>query len=262
MVRITSLGSGSSGNAFLVQTERSAVLIDCGVAVRSCTAAVRELTPHARVDAVVVSHEHIDHVRSLSSLLRRGDCALVTTPGTRRALRMAAACTEVLPSGRVEIGDIDITFIGVAHDAAEPCGFFVEGGGTRAAIFTDLGHVTSAVHDALRAADVIVLEANYDPAMLRSGRYPAHLKRRISGSHGHLSNDDCAAALAVSATSASHIWLAHLSENNNHPRIAGQAVANALTLQDIATPAAPLPRFERQNLQEHVERASQTRLAL
>lgn len=261
-MRITSLGSGSSGNAFLVQTDQTSILIDCGVAVRSCKSAVQELTARGRLDALVISHEHIDHVRSLASLTRRGDCPLVTTRGTRRMLRVDSGCTDIEPGGRFAAGDIEISFVGVAHDAAEPCGFYIESAGRSAAIFTDLGHVTPAVLDALRAAEVIVLEANYDPGMLRTGRYPAHLKRRISGSHGHLSNDDCAVALSLAGTRATAIWLAHLSENNNHPRIAEATVVEALRLQGNPTPARPLPRFSRQNLHERVESVSQARFAI
>lgn len=261
-MRAISLGSGSSGNAFLVHTERSAILIDCGVAVRSCTSAVRDLTPYGRVDAVLISHEHIDHIRALPSVLRRGDCRLVTTPGTRRMLRVEASTTDVAVGGRYSTGDLDVHFVGVAHDATEPCGFLIEGGGERLAIFTDLGHATPAVLDALKAARVIVLEANYDQLMLRQGRYPAHLKRRISGPHGHLSNDDCASTLIAAGLHADSIWLAHLSENNNHPSVAETTVSDALRLHGRSQPARPLPRFDRQVLAEPNTIARQAGLSI
>lgn len=259
-MQMYSLGSGSSGNAFLVRTARTALLIDCGVAARACTAALKELTPDCRVDAILISHEHVDHVRALIPVLRRTECNVVTTRGTRAQLRLDCGYTEVVSGGRFTSGDIDVTFIGVAHDAAEPCGFILESAGTTAAIFTDLGHVSAAVLDALRAADVIVLESNYDPGMLRRGRYPQHLKRRITGSHGHLSNDDCASALAATAGRASAIWLAHLSENNNLPEIAQEAVGTALRVNGLSTPATPLPRFARQDLNQPPAIVSQGRL--
>lgn len=261
-MRITSLGSGSSGNAFLIQSATTSVLIDCGVGVRTCVSALRSFVPTGRLDAIVVSHEHSDHVRSLAALLHRHACPVAMTRGTRRMLHVETACTEVTPGGRFREGDIEVTFIAVAHDAAEPCGFVVECSGRSAAIFTDLGHVTPGVAEALRAADTIVLEANYDPSMLRAGRYPAHLKRRIASPHGHLSNDDCATALATFAARADTIWLAHLSENNNHPRVAETAVTESLRMRGIATAARPLPRSAPQVLDARPESPVQERLPL
>jgi phosphoribosyl 1,2-cyclic phosphodiesterase len=243
-MQIVSLGSGSSGNAFLVITKRSNVLIDCGVPVRACLSALAHHNVAGRLDAVIVSHEHVDHVRSVPSITRRHDLPLVATDGTYRALRRPDGWTRALCGGRIDLPGLEVSFVGVSHDAAEPCGFVVEADGERVAIFTDLGHVTSPVLEALATADVIVLEANYDHEMLRRGSYPAHLKRRIQGPAGHLSNDDCAGALVATVSDRTRsIWLAHLSQNNNAPDVATSTVQGALYLHGLSVSVQALPRY-------------------
>lgn len=245
-MRLFSLGSGSSGNAFLLDTGDLALLIDCGVGIRTIQAAIRELGVEERLAGVVISHEHIDHVRAVDSLLRKVDCPVITTRGTYGAMRWEHACALQTCGGRHADTGLEIEFVSVSHDASEPAGFVVQSGGTRIAVFTDLGHADARVLDMLRDADVVVLEANYDPEMLRRGPYPAHLKRRISGPAGHLSNDDCASALAETLTDRTRaVWLAHLSDKNNLPAIAEATVREALALRGLTTPVSALPRHAR-----------------
>lgn len=245
-MRVVSLGSGSSGNGFLLDTGDVALLIDCGVAVRVCQSAIRDYGVADRLAGIVVSHEHIDHVRSIPSITRKLDIPLITTHGTHGAMRTTLRLDRRTSGERYSDSALEVSFIGVSHDAAEPCGFVAEHDGTRVAIFTDLGHVSEAVLSALGSADVIVLEANYDRQMLMYGPYPGHLKRRIQGPAGHLSNDDCATALAATVSSRTRaIWLAHLSDKNNAPDVAAGTVTEALALMGHDIPVAPLPRFER-----------------
>ncbi|MEX1157965.1 MAG: MBL fold metallo-hydrolase [Thermomicrobiales bacterium] len=245
-MRVVSLGSGSSGNGFLLDTGTIALLIDCGVAVRACQSAIRDYGVAGRLAGIVVSHEHGDHVRGIPSITRRLDIPLITTHGTHGALRTTLRLDRHASGQRYADSTLEVTFIGVSHDAAEPCGFVVEHDGMRVAIFTDLGYVSCEVLDALDGADIIVLEANYDVRMLMNSHYPPHLKRRIQGPAGHLSNDDCATALAATASSRTQaIWLAHLSDKNNTPNAAVGAVSEALALAGLDIPIAPLPRFER-----------------
>lgn len=245
-MRFYSLGSGSSGNAFLLVNDQVSLLIDCGVAVRHCKDALRQLSASHSLAGIIVSHEHSDHVRAIPSVLRDSpDCPLVTTAGTYSAIRSPARWSQRTTGQRFSDGSIEVTFVEVSHDAAEPCGFIVEASGTRFAVFTDLGVVTDSVLDAARTADVIIFESNYDAGMLRFGAYPAHLKRRIQGPRGHLSNDDCATALAAAVTSRTRaIWLAHLSHNNNRPDLALSSTEEALRLAGHSVPVAVLPRFE------------------
>ena len=243
-MRFFSLGSGSSGNAFLLLTERAAVLFDAGVAARTCASSLAGLLGGRELDAIIVSHEHIDHVRALPTLLRKRTTPLISTHGTRQGVAVDADWTRAVCGGSFSIGDVDVQFVSVAHDAQEPCGFVIEAAGQRIALFTDLGHVGLEALDALPGCDIVVLEANYDRSMLQSGPYPARLKRRIQGPTGHLSNDDSASALVATLDARTRaIWLAHLSHTNNTPAAAAHTVTEALRLHGLATPVQALPRF-------------------
>ncbi len=246
MMRIVSLGSGSSGNGFLVDTGEVAMLVDCGVGARAVQSALRDAGAQSRLAAIVVSHEHIDHVRSVESVMRRTDCPIVTTSGTYRAMSSQRRHSRKVAGERLADAGVEIEFVSVSHDAAEPCGFVVDDGRLRVAIFTDLGYVGEPVIDALRDADVVVLESNYDRRMLRSGPYPARLKRRIESPTGHLSNDDCATALVAAVSERTRaVWLAHLSDKNNAPDLALASAREAIELAGLTTPVGVLGRYER-----------------
>lgn len=241
-MKLTSLGSGSSGNAFLLETPEESVLFDCGVGARSIQKAL--LHCHAP-STVVLSHEHTDHVKSLKSVLRRHSCEVVATPGTLGAIGHEPGWRTLRAGSRIQLRSVSVTFVGVSHDAAEPCGFILETNDTRIAILTDLGVVNVDVLDAIGSADLVVLESNYDEGMLRRGNYPAHLKRRIRSEFGHLSNDDCAAALVHALTPrTSAIWLCHLSHNNNSPLAAVATVREALHSAGMDLPVSALARFD------------------
>lgn len=241
-MKLASLGSGSSGNAFLLQTDEQSILLDCGVGARTVQKALLNC---AAPSSVILSHEHNDHVKSLKNVLRRHGCEVVATRGTLDAIGQETGWRTAQAGSRIQFGSVGISFIGVSHDAAEPCGFLIESAELRIAILTDLGMVNADVLDAISAADVIVLESNYDESMLRHGRYPAHLKRRIRSEVGHLSNDDCAAALVHALTSRTRgIWLSHLSHNNNTPHVAVATVTEALLSTGKNVPVTALARFE------------------
>jgi phosphoribosyl 1,2-cyclic phosphodiesterase len=245
-MQIISLGSGSSGNGFLVDTGEIALLIDCGVAVRAVQSAIRDYNVADRLAGIVVSHEHSDHIRAIPSITRKLDIPLITTHGTHGAMRSTLRLNRRASGDRYADSALEVTFIGVSHDAAEPCGFVAEHDGLRVAVFTDLGYVTPVVLDALQSADIIVLEANYDRQMLANGPYPSYLKRRIQGPAGHLNNDDCATALAAAVSDRTQaVWLAHLSDKNNLPEIAVGTVRESLALMGYDTPVAVLARFDR-----------------
>lgn len=245
-MRIVSLGSGSSGNGFLLDTGDIALLVDCGVGVRTVQAALRDFDAQDRLAAIVVSHEHVDHVRSIESIARRTGSPIVTTHGTYQAIRSERPFSRRAAGERLADSGVEIQFVSVSHDAAEPCGFVVDDGRLRVAIFTDLGYVGEPVIEAMREADVIVLESNYDRRMLRFGPYPARLKRRIESPTGHLSNDDCATALVAAASGRTRaIWLAHLSDKNNAPDIAIASAREAVALAGLSTPVGVLARYER-----------------
>jgi len=231
-MRVTSFGSGSNGNAFLVQAGATALLIDAGVADGELT-------------ATLITHEHIDHVRAAAQLCRYQPVPYLATEGTIGELHHCRVdWSRISATTSVRVGEVDVTPIAVSHDAAEPVGFVVDHAGVRVALFTDLGETSTDVCSALSDASLIVLESNYDEQMLRSGPYPAHLKRRIRGPRGHLGNADCGELLAAHMSDRTvGVWLAHLSDMNNRPDVA-RASAEA-RLRGVATcpTITPVPRF-------------------
>ena len=243
---VRSFGSGSSGNALLIESAATAVLIDCGVGARGLAAGLAAAGRSLRtVDAVLLSHEHSDHVRSLPNVVRAA-VPIATTKGTARAAQVPShLCQEVRSGSPFRIGDLTVTPIGVSHDAAEPCGFHLRGDDATVMVVTDLGRPDDAIADFVAESDLIVLEANHDEQMLRLGPYPIHLKRRVLSDIGHLSNADCGAVLAralLNSGRSRSIWLAHLSQVNNRPRLAVQAVAQQLVAGGTAHAVVALPR--------------------
>lgn len=244
-MRLISFGSGSSGNAFLLDTGDSRVMFDCGVGVRRLQREMAGLGLTGQLDGIFISHEHIDHVRALESLLRHQDYPVYASRGTFSAIGRRSSWTAIRAEQRVGIAGIEVTPIGVSHDAAEPLGFFIDAPGERIALFTDLGEPAAGVSAAIERSTVVVLESNYCESMLRHSSYPAQLKRRIRSQHGHLSNDDCAATLVESVTPAARaVWLAHLSENNNAPDLAESTVRESFAVRGVGLPVRALPRFD------------------
>ena len=242
-----SFSSGSSGNCYLVKTEKAAILIDAGI---SASRILKELsrtdTPREEIKALFLTHEHHDHVTGARVLLKKLSLANVyasqgTFEGTMRrdAHRRLSFENEVskgrriviAPDEPVAIGDITVYAFRTMHDAAEPYGYLVYSGGKRIAFLTDTGIVTEEMIGCIADADVLVLESNHDTELLRRGSYPWYLKQRILGSHGHLSNSQAAEVLLRVFDFSDKkrvVLLAHLSAENNTPAIAEQTVLTAL----------------------------------
>jgi phosphoribosyl 1,2-cyclic phosphodiesterase len=228
------LGSGSSGNAVLVETARSRILVDAGFAPRILKRrlAVAGVTPES-IDAVVVTHEHTDHMKGVAAAAKKWRWTIVSTAGTRMMCPEWAGLKTILTPRKstVVIGDFCLETVPVWHDANEPIGVIVTslGEGARAGIIYDLGHVTETVSRALDKLDILVLEANHDEGMLRAGPYPPSVQRRIGSNFGHLSNRVAAQTASRSVHAGlRNIVLAHLSENCNNPRTALNTVGDAL----------------------------------
>ena len=236
-MRFASLGSGSKGNATLVQSDDTLVLIDCGFSVRETLArmAVQGIDP-AQLAAIFVTHEHGDHVRGVLPLARRLGVPVYLSHGTSRALAERGArhdaggvvLNEVRPGREVTVGALTITPVPVPHDAREPCQYVLADARHRLGVLTDLGMITTHVSDAYAACDALVLECNHDMDMLANGRYPLSLKRRVGGQWGHLNNRQAASLVAeLEQDRLQHLVLSHLSEENNTPAHALEAVAQA-----------------------------------
>ena len=250
-VRFFSFGSGSSGNAFLLDTGDARIMFDCGIGIRRLRKEMQGLGVAGRLDGIVISHEHSDHIRALQSLLRYESCPVYASAGTFDAIGRRQRWVTLPANQRSGIAGIDVTPIRVSHDAAEPFGYAISNGAEHIALFTDLGVADQAVFETIAASSLVVLESNYCESMLRRSAYPSYLKRRIRSQHGHLSNDDCAATLVSALTARTRaVWLAHLSENNNAPEIAENTAREALALQGRSIPVQALPRFETADLFE------------
>jgi phosphoribosyl 1,2-cyclic phosphodiesterase len=245
---VSSLGSGSNGNAFLVEHGTIRILVDAGVPIRTLTTCLthRSLGP-SDLTAALVSHEHVDHVRSIPQLLRKSRLSVFATRGTH------AGISGILDSERhvvcaleqFQIGDLAVTPIPVAHDAREPVGYFIESASASVAIMTDLGEASEINAEFAARADHLIVESNFDEAMLRTGPYPAHLKKRIRSSDGHLSNEECAELLRdINGGRTGEIWLSHLSENNNRPDLAIAASTQSLKTTGIVRTITALPRYD------------------
>lgn len=230
-MRYCSLGSGSKGNATVVEVGQTRLLIDCGFSLKATEQrlAAAGLSPR-QLTAILVTHEHADHVQGVQRLARRYQLPVYMTAGTEHALRAFELPVQRLELDcHLDIGDIRILPVAVPHDAREPCQFVFEGGDCRFGILTDTGLITPWIIERYAGLDALFLEANYDPKMLAEGPYPPSLRARVGGDLGHLSNQQAAGFLEVlDRQSLKHVAIAHISEKNNRPELALAALGQAL----------------------------------
>jgi phosphoribosyl 1,2-cyclic phosphodiesterase len=243
-VSVSVLASGSRGNSTVIESSRTRILVDAGISCRETfkrlkTIGVDPLT----LSAILITHEHSDHVSGLAVLAKKLNVPVFMTGATHqawaRALRDEAGelpqldKLEIFSAGcSFQIQDVTVTAFTTPHDAADPVGFTFRTDGVKIAIATDLGYMPASVCDHLRKCDVLVVESNHDLEMLRVGPYPWSVKQRVMSRVGHLSNESLAQFLAGDYDkSASYIVLAHLSEQNNHPAVARKAAEDALGWQ-------------------------------
>ncbi|MDR3211073.1 MAG: MBL fold metallo-hydrolase [Planctomycetota bacterium] len=225
-LKVASLASGSSGNAYYVEGREGAVLIDAGLTGKTILAKLEEVGGNQdKIVGIIITHEHSDHMSGAGVLQRKMGWKLWMTPGTRNyAPERLGNFTSALvhPQKGMTVAGMDFEFIPTPHDAQEPVAVIVEADKQRCGFFTDLGHPFPGLDDHLRSLDLVFLESNYDPNLLSENQeYPAALKKRIQGKHGHLSN--CEAATLVKSLGPGRlrtVMLSHLSDKNNSPDIA------------------------------------------
>lgn len=228
------LASGSKGNAILVGTNTTWVLLDAGLSGKEIERRLSQSPIGPRnLQALLVSHEHSDHVRGVGVLSRRYDLPVYLTQGSLESMPSSVgelAHTNLIQPGRsFSIGDLTIHPFALPHDAADPVGFILEQGGCRLGVCTDCGTATQLVRTRLQHCHALVLEANHDTDRLLQGPYPWHLKQRIRSRHGHLSNEDSCELLGqIHHVELQAVVLAHLSEVNNHPDLVKQTLRNRL----------------------------------
>lgn len=231
-MRFASLGSGSQGNALLVSAGGTTLMVDCGFGLRDCSARLERLgvAPDA-LDAILVTHEHGDHIGGVSRFAARHRTPVWLTHGTARHLEDAAGIDVRVIGGytRFAIGDLEIAPFPVPHDASEPAQFVIGDGSRRLGVLTDAGSVTQHMVEMLSGCQGLFLECNHDETLLRASSYPQSLIERVAGDWGHLSNASAGELLRrVAHSGLQHVVAAHLSQQNNRPDLARAALADAL----------------------------------
>lgn len=252
MLKAATLASGSSGNCAVVSDGQVHILIDAGISARRITTGLRSLgLDPAKVAGILITHEHTDHIGGIDVLCRQIGADLFTAEPTARQICYRRAGLErrfqvFEPGERFAIGDLIIGTFSTSHDCASPVGYTVESGGSKLALCTDTGVVTPQALESVLGCDLLIGECNYDVDMLRAGPYPPYLKERILGQRGHLSNEMGAELAARAVQSGTkRVVLAHLSKENNTPRLALDAAERAMEAigakpgRDMILTAAP-----------------------
>ncbi|MFV0637139.1 MBL fold metallo-hydrolase [Mitsuokella sp.] len=250
-MQVSVLASGSKGNAVFVEMDGTRLLIDAGIsATRIKKGLAAEGIDAASLDGILITHEHRDHIAGLATLSKWYHLPIFT----RRATIEHMSCRQAVPAdcfhaiaGTFRLGSLTVDPFNIPHDAADPVGYRLLGS-SRCTLATDLGFVTASVQEAIDGADVLVLEANHDPDVLKHGDYPWALKRRILSNRGHLANADAAWALVRMKKKPTHVFLAHLSEKNNTPELAENTVEKILAQQGIAIPISMTAQNKAVNL--------------
>lgn len=233
MIRFASLGSGSSGNALLVECGKTRLLIDCGFSVREVTQRLARLDlKPSDLTGILVTHEHGDHAGGVFRCARQNGLPVWLSGGTLKACgdeTNGADCRIISSHSTLVIGDLEVFPYPVPHDAREPIQFVFSNGVSRLGLLTDAGEITPHICAMLSGCDGLILECNHDAGMLANSSYPMSLKRRIAGRLGHLENAAAAALLAQIDTSRlQHLIAAHLSERNNLPELVVKSLASVL----------------------------------
>ena len=204
MLKFCSLYSGSSGNSLLVESNKTKILIDCGTSAKKIITALNELNIDiTNIDAILITHEHTDHVQSLGTISKKFDIPVFANYETWSAIPNQAQKIDsknrniFINDTEFQIGNLQIFPFSTPHDAANPCGFSIVEKNKKLSIATDLGHMNKSIFENLKGSSFILLESNYEPEVLKMSQYPFHLKRRIAGPHGHLSNNEAGQTISA-----------------------------------------------------------------
>ncbi len=243
-IQFISLGSGSSGNCYYLGTPDHGILIDAGLSTRTIRKYLKQVgIDIEKIQGVLITHDHADHIKGVGNLAEKMTIPIYTTAAVHLGINRNKCMSAPLSSTSVryiekeepfDIKDFSITAFEVPHDGTDNVGYSVEIDDKIFTFATDLGEITPTVAHYLKKADYMVIEANYEDEMLRMGRYPMFLKERVSSKTGHLSNQDTAEFLATEyQPNWKHIWLCHLSKDNNHPDLAYKTIESKLRAQNI-----------------------------
>ena len=233
-MRVCSIASGSSGNCIYIGDQNTNILIDAGISRKRIVDGLVSIgVAPEDIDGIFVTHEHSDHIQGISMMVKMFDTPVYATAGTLDAIRSKDKkgiismqhLFEVHPDENINIGTLNITPFSISHDAADPVCYTVEHGKKKVSMATDLGFYYEYIVEHLSGSDVLLIEANHDISMLEAGSYPYHLKCRILSEYGHLSNEASGSLICkLIDKKLKHVFLAHLSKENNYPELAYQAV--------------------------------------
>lgn len=255
MIKFCSLYSGSSGNSLLVQSNNTSVLVDAGVSCKKIEEALNSMCVDiSSISAILVTHEHTDHIQSIATISKKYNIPVFASSKTWNA--MPNIKDKIIDENKkyfslensFKIADLDILPFSTPHDAADSCGFNICNNRTKISIATDLGHVTPEILHSLEESKFILLEANYDPEVLKMSRYPYELKSRINGPTGHLSNYIAGDTISILMNSGlQSVMLGHLSKENNFPELAYKTVVEQIKKHNLSENSIDLSvatRFE------------------
>ena len=241
-MKFCSIASGSSGNCIFTASEETALLVDAGISGTRIEKRLNEINMTTKdIDGLLITHEHSDHIKGLGVLARRYGIPIYATGGTFAGIDKCTSVGKVPNELRhvikadvpFSVGDVFISPFAISHDAAEPVGFRIEHEGKKCAVATDMGCWDDYIREKLKGLDVLLLESNHDVRMLEAGRYPHYLTRRILSDHWHLSNETAGQLLGqLLNESIRHIFLGHLSKENNYEALAFETVSTEVTLGD------------------------------
>jgi len=231
-LRFCALGSGSRGNSLLVQSDKTCIMIDNGFSVRETERrlTVKSISPD-RINAILVTHEHSDHIAGVGAFARKYQISVIATRGTLSSNRLGKLDhVRTIDCHRAfEVSDLFIEPFPVPHDATEPCQFVIGNGARRFVLLTDTGSSTPHIEQQVSGCDAIVLECNHDLTLLEQGDYPYNVKQRVAGDYGHLNNQQAAQLLQrIDTSNLQHLVAAHISEKHNTHGLARRSLSSAL----------------------------------
>ncbi len=250
-IKFCSLVSGSSGNCQFIETGNTKLLVDAGISGKRTEKLLKEIDVFAEdIDGILITHEHSDHIKGAGILSRRYDIPIYANEGTWEGMekslgKMKAENIKIVDDSEFEVGDFGIRTFDLYHDCNQPVGYTLHSGDKKVGILMDTGRTDPGIIKSIKNCDILMVESNHDRNLLKMGRYPIHLKKRIMGNWGHLSNEDAAEVIKKSAGKENGIIvLGHMSRENNFPELAYTTVSNILKEADLDSLRLEIARRE------------------
>lgn len=258
MFKFCNLYSGSSGNCSFIETNKTKILVDCGVSYKKIKEGLEAIGQDIHdIDAILITHEHSDHIKGLGVLTKNIDAPIYANKKTLDEIEKKYFVSVAKPfktNETFEIKDVKIYPFAIPHDAADPVGFTIDYKNTKISLATDIGHVENKLYKNLNESSFVLLESNYEPDMLKSSSYPYSLKHRILGPEGHLSNEDASKVIkSLVNNGLKNIMLGHLSKENNFPELAYQTTINELIESKVDIDKLQLSVADRDKINNVIE---------